>query len=393
MSRQRRNILNNTLHNARAFLAELWTREVKYVESDDYWENGEADDYSETIERAILNSPTASRASVLFTKFIHGAGLTVDVDFGEDFLSDKVRDISRNLAIQGGSWIHRSVKYDADTDMFVTDKIEVMNYHYMRKGKADDDDNEGRIYLRDKHKDLQNLTKENTPWFYPFSNNQEIIRAQIEADAKDKDAETIAEKLNHYRGQVYYINTTSDFIYAISPFDSVFNDMDTEYRVSLYTNKVFRSGFLGKKIFLFKEQDPLGMGKDGEVDEFEDVNEHMKNLIQSWMGAENSDSVFVSSVSSTDDIDDFMKVINVESDFNEDMFRDSVSRLRRNILGAASGLPEALVFSNDNGLFSGSGEQVVELKKFYNEQTEAYRFIINKSLKKLGFDTEIIELV
>ena len=133
------------LNNARAFLAELWSRENRLVESDDYWTNGDDDNYSESVERVVINSPTAHRASEMMSKFIRGSGLTNDVDFGDETLFDKVREISQDLAIQGGCWIHRSVKFDIDSDKFVTDKIEVLNYHHMRKGKGDDDDNSGNL--------------------------------------------------------------------------------------------------------------------------------------------------------------------------------------------------------------------------------------------------------
>lgn len=379
------------LNNARAFLAELWSRENRLVESDDYWTNGDDDNYSESVERVVINSPTAHRACEMMSKFIRGSGLTNDVDFGDETLFDKVREISQDIAMQGGCWIHRSVRFDVDADKFVTDKIEVLNYHHMRKGKGDDDDNSGKIYVRDKSKDKFELTKDKAPWFYPFSDDQKVIKSQIEADAKDKNSETIAEKLSHYRGQVLYINTTPRFIYALSPFDSVFNDMDTEYRISLYSNKIVRSGFLGKKIILFKEQDPLSTSEDEFGEEF-DANVRMKELITGWMGAENSDSVFVSSVDNVEDIKDFIHVIDIPTDFNEDMFIDTINRVRRNILGSASSLPEGLVFSNDGGLFSGSGEQILQLKMFYNEQTEDYRTIIERALYRLGFDTKIIEL-
>src|SRR5690606_7235972 len=100
------------LNNARAFLAELWSRENRLVESDDYWTNGDDDNYSESVERVVINSPTAHRACEMMSKFIRGSGLTNDVDFGDETLFDKVREISQDLAMQGGCWIHRSVRFE-----------------------------------------------------------------------------------------------------------------------------------------------------------------------------------------------------------------------------------------------------------------------------------------
>lgn len=379
----------NSKYKFRAVLAELWSRVIKKVESDDYYTNGDDDDYSRSMERVVMNSPTASRASGTMAKYIAGAGLTDDFNLYDDIsLSDVVKEISQDLANQGGCFVHRSVKYDIDTDKFVTDKIEVLDYHGIRIGIEDDNENDGKFWEFDAN-DKKGFKQAKKKFYYPFSNSQNVIKSQIDADAKETNAQTIAEKLQHYRGQVMYLNTTPRFIYAISPFDSAYNDMDTEYRIGLYSNKVFRSGFLGKKMILFKEiQQIIG----DENSEFEDENAKMRALISEWMGAENSDSVFVTQVDNMTDIDDFMKVIDIPSDYDEDMYTNTVERVRRNILGCASNLPEALLFTNDGGLFSGSGEQLIQLKMFYSEQTKEYRAMVEKALRRLGFDTKIIEL-
>ena len=51
------------------------------------------------------------------------------------------------------------------------------------------------------------------------------------------------EMIKHYRGQVMYLNLTPKYRYAISKFESVFNDLDTEYRIGVYCNTMTRSGF------------------------------------------------------------------------------------------------------------------------------------------------------
>lgn len=383
--------VKNHLSKFRATLAEIWSRTISKVESDDYYTNGEDDAYSRTIEGVIMNSPTASRAVDAMSKYIAGKGLTSDFTLYDDIsLWDVVSEIAQDLAFQGGCYIHRSVKYDIDSERFVTDKIEVLDYHRMRKGIEDDEENEGKFWDGDFGGEKKGFNKVDKRFYYPFSANQNVIQAQIEADADGFEAETIAEKLRYYRGQVMYINTTPRFVYAVSPFDAVFNDMDTEYRIGLWSNKIIRSGFLGKKVILFKELDePIN---DPENPVLESENDKVKRLVQEWMGAENSDSVMVVSVDNLTEPDKFMHVIDIPSDYNDDMFKETIARIRRNILGGASNLPEALLFTNDGGLFSGSGEQLIQLKKFYSEQTEKYRLMIEKALKRLGFETQIIDL-
>lgn len=376
----------------RATLAEIWSRIINKVESDDYYTNGDDDRYSRTIEGVIMNSPTASRAVDAMAKYIAGKGLTADVTLYDDIsLFDVVNEIAQDIAFQGGCFIHRSLKYDLDSEKFITDKIEVLDYHRMRIGIEDDAENAGKFWDGDFGGEKKGWSaKKDKEFYYPFSTNQRVIQAQIEADAKESTVETIADKLRIYRGQVMYLNTTPRFIYSISPMDAVFNDMDTEYRIGLYSNKVVRSGFLGKKVILFKELDePIN---DPEIQILESENDKVKRLVQEWMGAENSDSVMVVSVDNMTEPDKFMHIIDIPSDYNDDMFKETIGRVRRNILGGASNLPEALLFTNDGGLFSGSGEQFIQMKKFYSEQTEKYRLMIEKALLRFGFDTKIIEL-
>ena len=53
--------------------------------------------------------------------------------------------------------------------------------------------------------------------------------------------------VKHYRGQVYYMNLTPRYKYALSKFDSTYNDADSEFRYGLYINRA-TTGFLGKTI-------------------------------------------------------------------------------------------------------------------------------------------------
>lgn len=362
----------------RASLIELWNRNIKYVKTKDYWQNGDDDNYSLEIERVIMNSPTAVRVADLMSKYIAGMGVTNDVVVYDDVnLSDIVKDMANDLTYQGGFYLHRSIKLDADSGNFITDKIEVIDYHKCRKGDSDDSENEGKIWFGD-FSDRGYGSKEKD-WYYPFSTNQNVIKAQILSDSKKFEDDDIAKKIKHYRGQVIYVNTTPKFMYAISPFDSVYNDMDTEYRISLYGNKIIREGFLGKTMVLVK-----GLN--------EEESESMRDKVQGWLGAENSSNIFFSAIEDLDKISEAIHIQKIETDYNDDMFTKTEERIRRNILGSGANVPEGLLYLNEGALFSGSGEQIKQLKQMYYENTEYYRKLIEKTLARLGFDSVIITL-
>src|SRR5690606_10081783 len=135
-----------------------------------------------------------------------------------------------------------------------------LSYEKCRISNTDDDDNAGKILYKHFNKfnpDVPRKEKDRERWYYPFKNDQKVIKAQIEADAKKAgyEGEDWSEKIKYYRGQVMYLNLTPKFRYAISKFDSVFNDLDTEFRIGVYGNNMTREGFLGKLAVLTKGLD------------------------------------------------------------------------------------------------------------------------------------------
>lgn len=364
----------------RASLVELWSRVFNFDPQKNIFSNGDNDQYSKEIELAINNSATGTRARNMMADFIAGSGLTFDPDMSDfESLWDVVCDIAFDIATQGGCWVHRSFKINEEGQL-VTAKLKVLNYHKCRKGKDDDGGYTGKILYGDfGEKKAFGAKKKNDKWYYSYNDNQNVIKQQILNDAKEQNAESIKDALGSYRGQVLYINTTPSQIYASSPFDAVFNDMDTEYRISLYANKSFRSGFLGKMMVMYSGIE-------------EEAAKTLEEDIQGWLGAENSDNVYLAEVDNAEDVEKSFFIKQIPTQYDDDMSQNTEKRITRNILGAAKNLPEALIFTNDNALFGGSGEMIRELKKFYNEQTSGYRSVIEKNIHRLGINTQIIPL-
>ena len=263
-----------------------------------------------------------------------------------------------------------------------------MDYTKCRKSKDDNNDNPGTII----YKNFENTKKgyfsadseDKEKWYYPFSNNQEIIKQQIRRDnkaslSKNPDL-SLGEMLGNYRGQVYYLNLTPKYRYAISHFNSVYNDCDTEYRMGLYSNSVSRGGFLGKVAILTSGLD-------------EETSQDIKNDVKNWLGAENASTAYFLEIEDTESLDNNFKIMSVPSQYDETQFRDTKENTRINILGACNNIPSALVSAKDSNLFGNSGELIVQMKSFYNEQTNYERSRIEETYKLFGIETKIIPLI
>lgn len=379
------------LGKIRATLVELFTRVVKVDNKENnIYLNGENNLYPYEIERVINNSPTATRAVSLFSKFISGKGCTNDVLVNKKkklYLSDIISMISDDLAPQGGAFVWVGYGINENGDIY-RNTLDVLDYASCRISKEDSHDYAGKIYVKDytakKKYSIRSENKEK--WYYPFNPNSETVSAQMRADArkaldlKNEDDVSIEDMINHYRGQVMYINTTPRYKYALSPFDSVFNDADSEFRFSLHVNKEFRTGFLGKLIVLTQ-----GLDDEKAIEVSSDLGK--------FLGAENSGSLYHLDVEQTEDLDSILKTIQLNPQFNDKLFTENDKRIRRNILGAANNIPEPLIYAGEGAIF-GVGQGIYEdMKLFYNEQTQRERYIVEKALKRLGFETQIIPII
>lgn len=375
----------------RATLIELFTRDIKLTKTKDgiiYW-NGEDNLYPNEIERVVCNSPTANRASRLMAKFIAGKGLVNEaedtiVNIRKNYkLSNIASLIAQDISTQYGSFIHVAYGFN-DDGVIVPKELDVLDYSSCRISKEDDDKWPGKIYFNEwdaKNSLLGKKDRNGVKWYYPFNNRPEVVKAQIMSDAEITSAELITpEMLEKYRGQVFYLNLTPRYKYALAPVDSVFMDADSEYRFSVYTNTQMRTGFLGKTIVLTN-------GMDDE--KAEEVEKDLKYFI----GAENSGNMYYLNVENAQDLQNLLKVEQLKPQFDDKLFAENEKRIRKNILGAFNNIPEPLLFASESALFGTSDDTYREMKLFYSEQVEDERWRLSETLTFLGFPCEIKPII
>ena len=375
--------------NFRATLIELFSRVIKIVDDkkdgEVYW-NGENNLYPNEVERVVNNSATASRASKIMAKYIAGSGLVneaqdIEVNPSKNYKLSNICSLAgEEMSEQGGAWFHVGYGISDDGSKVIPKTLDILDYVKCRKGREDDDNNDRKVFYKDfaEKKAMFEKTKE-TKWFYPFDKTQKVVVAQIKADYTAKKGEftdDIAEMLPHYRGQVYYLNLTPRFKYALSPVDSVCNDADSEFRISNYVNSNVREGFLGKTMVLTQGLD-------------EEKAKEIELQIGQWLGSENSSGVFYMDVAQADDLSKVVYVNQLKAQFDEKLFTETNKNLQSKILGAYNSIPELLVISNSGTMFGTSGEAYIQAKKFYNEQTADERWRLSETLTYLGFPCEI----
>lgn len=386
--------------NIRATLKELWSRKVdvsKNKKEENIYYNGENNQYPSEIERVINNSPIASRAANIMGKYISGAGV-----LGPDGIEIKREDLpiinkkynltiadifgmgGRSIAFQNGIFFWRgiSIDFEGENPVFKKGQLEVLDFKKCRPSIEDGDENQGKIWYRN-WEIPEDKKKNPARWFYPFSDNHDVIMAQLQRDFKErygKNAEFDIEKaIKCYRGQVLFLNMTPEFILPLSPFDSAYNDCDTDFRISLYNNTNTRDGFLGKVIIQTQ-----GLDEEQQKKTVEDL--------QQWLGAENAGNLYLQNVEQTDNLDLALKVTQLKPTFDDKLFIETDSRNRRNILGCANNLPQQLVYASDGALFSAGSDTLEQYKIFYSEQTEGERSALVRAVKQLGFDYGIIPI-
>lgn len=117
--------------------------------------------------------------------------------------------------------------------------------------------------------------------------------------------------------------------------------------------------------------------------------------MKEFLGSENSSTVFTVSVPQNidKDLDKSFVVQQLKPQFDDKLFESTIKNLRQNIMGAFNNAPEPLIFSGSGSLFGTNADTYVEMKKFYWEQNEDERSMLEQTLRMLGYEVNIIPIV
>lgn len=398
MLRDRLPIFTEDQGGVRAKNIELFSRDIKVYEysSSKRYIRDKDDLYPVRIDKIINNSPTAKRCANLMAKYIAGKGNSDNYIINRkkgttinDIIYSSAVSISKQYGVffklRFGLDITSSTSLDNKEPFFKISDIEVMDYSSISRSKKDDSDNQGKFfkvfYNEDDSIDEQ---KTNDRWFYPFNLNNKVIKEQMLNDCivNGISNPTMEDLITNHRGQIYYLNLTPEYVYALPLVDAVYNDCDTEYRISLYNNTQTRDGFLGKVVVV---------KYDTDVEKEEEFELDLKG----FLGTENASNMLLLRMKYSPDIDleKSFVVKQLKPQFDDKLFEKTVYNIRQNILGAFNNIPEALVFAGSGALFGTSGDSYGRMKQFYWEQNDYERRVLEQTLKMFGFEVSIMPLI
>lgn len=345
-----------------ASIVELFSRDITLTKQNDVYSNDIDNLYPDRVELVERNSVTAHSSSSKLKAFIIGQGFEnqafndmivnpVKKQTGYNFLNN----LANSLKTHAGAFIH--VNYDVEGNV---NYLDVLDYKKCRVAKGDAFGYSGKIYYKDWSTSggFKFGGRNKDRWFYPFNSSNKVILSQRVKDTKRRkgDTENLETLVENYRGQVYFLSLDESEIYPHAWLHSVYNDADTEYRISLYRNSNFRNGFLNKTMII-----PNGLDKESS-DEFD-------KAVQGWLGAENSSSVFVFKPDEQiEDLDNVVKTISLESSYDSKRFELDEKSIANNIRKAYLTIPKILIDPEDS-FFGSSGEAFREAIEYYNKET------------------------
>lgn len=332
---------------------------------------GVNNDYPQLIERLIFNSQTAKAASKVFAKFIAGSGFENDaigyVNIGRDHKGKEITlDMIRRYAAQyiarhGGFYIHCNVNLNGEVG-----DTSLLPFKTCRFSKQDDAGYCAKIGTHvnwTKETELKAFKNSDVVWFDVFNLNESVLQSQIKKTG-----------IEAYKGQVYFQFFDDEFLYPVSPFDSVDLDMDTERQIQLFKNREIRNGFSDKIVM---RRVPC-----------EDENEEAETVrkIRSWMGADGEKILIFEDEFGEDGKpagNSGFALDKIQTNINDKLFEAWEGSLANNIRKAANALPKVLIEYETGQLGQQSGEMLKQAFFYYNALTKDIRDQFAESLSQI----------
>lgn len=334
---------------------------------------GTDNDYPQIIEKLLYGSQTAKAVSKIYAKFLAGSGfveptigsIVVGHDIkGKEITLDSIRiDVAKNIARFNGVYLHANFNLIGEVaGDFATSVLQFKDYRFSTK------DSRGFCSRIAKHtnwskkrNELPIFNKSDISWFETFNPKQAVI------DLKS------LKKGEKYKGQIYYFFLDDEYIYPLSPFDSVYLDMDTEFQMQLYKNRQIRNGFAKKTVMRVP---PYANQDDKLIDE---------SNFKKFLGADGDNALLLQC-----EVDENGEITNkdfkfetLETNIDADIFINWENTIPNNIRKAASGMPQILIDFDSGKQSPASGELLKTAVDSYNMYTQDERKKISECLKNL----------
>lgn len=326
---------------------------------------GENNLYPQEIAELIYASKTASAAVEKMTENIICEGFK-NKDFAEktngngynmnDILEATANDVSR---FKGWAWI---IQYGVTPQGYRPVDIYNVPFEYVRavlhpNFAKDPTIKEWRVF--------NNWTRDNVKATNVFENS--TVYPTYDPDNFAAEVEDVGGIENH-KGQLLYINLGTTRPYPLSPFHAVRNEMGAEDKNGRYVNRTLGRGFHMCSIV-----------SHGDF-ENEQAQEDFRNTLSEMMGSENAGSVLAVRDENVGTDKPFIKVDQLGSPIDRELYKAYVEPLRKDIAIAAYNIPLPLIDSSLLTFSNASGEVIKELQKVYRNSLAKVRYRISREL-------------
>jgi hypothetical protein len=331
---------------------------------------GEKNDYPQLVEKLIQASATGKSSYHILSKFITGAGFENEAinnivvckdQLGRDM---RVIDLLRSAA-KSISGYHGFYMYVSNNSKGEINKIIPMPFKNCRFSKLDDSGFCAKIGVYDNWEKDNNIKFKpaEIDWYNVYNSNPDVIAYQMN-DAVKQGKE--------YKGQMFFYFFENDYLYPLSPFDSIYLDMDTEAQISLFKNREVRDGF--KDTIIIRTVAPKNK------DDAYEINKSINNML----GADAPKVLHL-----YDEIDHETRELKkngafaidrIQTNINDKLFEGMEKSLANNIRKSIYGLPSVLIDYESGALSGVSGEAISQAVAYYNQMTKDLRANIGEQL-------------
>jgi hypothetical protein len=324
---------------------------------------GENNDYPIIMRNLVANSPTGMIVANVYAKYLIGQGFAnglnnykIGIDaFGNDVtLFQLLRLFCYQIAIHQGAFIRISKNSSNQIG-----SLQVTDFSANRVRTPDDSGYFSQI-VYNKNFGLSDYKEKNSKSYFVYSDNIDVFNSRL---AK-------FDSIESYCGEVAYFalpSVTSSGVYPLSKFDSVYLDLDTEARFSLFKNTKTRFGFTDVTVVSVA-------GATTEEAQSAVVNEFTQS-----MGVDGSNMILL-----FDEVDaetnrvteKHVNTSSIPSNLDAKLYEILEDRIANNIRKAGN-MPAELIDYEKSKIGTTSGEALKQARKSYNDITEDDRASIS----------------
>lgn len=336
---------------------------------------GEGNLYPQEIAELIYASKTASAAVEKMTENIICEGFK-NKDFAEmtndngcnmnDVLEATANDVAR---FKGWAWV---VQYGLTPAGYQPKNVYNVPFEYVRAEMNDNYKNDPtvkswRVFNNWEKQSVKSTSVKGNSIVYPTF-NPENFAAEVEE----------CGGIENHKGQLLYVNLSTTRPYPISTFHAVRNEMGAEDKNGRYVNRTLGRGFHMCSIV-----------SHGDF-ETEQAQQEFRDTLAEMMGSENAGSVLTVRDENVATDKPFIKVDQLGSPIDRELYRAYVEPLRKDIAIAAYNIPLPLIDSSLLTFSNASGEVMKEMQRIYRNSLAKVRDRISRELYQVfGVDPSV----